>query len=77
MISDPQSPLRLLLRNQKPPLAVERMYTLKQTAEALGLGTLAVRRAIKSGRLAAHRLHPRGPFKIKQSEIERVLSSEK
>jgi len=73
MLKDTISPVRLLLQNQKPPLNIERLYSLRETAEALGLGTLQVRRAIKSGLLKATRLHPRGHFKVKQSEIERFL----
>jgi excisionase family DNA binding protein len=67
------SPLRALLQKQKLPLTAQPLYTLRQAGELVGLGTLQMRRYVKSGVVKAIRLHPRGHFKIPQSELEKFL----
>lgn len=70
------TPLRWLLQKKAPliePLIAQPLYTLRQAGELVELGTLQMRRYVKSGVVRAIRLHPRGHFKIPQSEIEKFL----
>jgi hypothetical protein len=71
------SPLRLLLQKQQKPAAIqfERMFSLKDAARLLGIGTLALRRATKKNPPLIHsvRLHPRGHIKFRESELRKFL----
>ena len=65
--------LRSYLQKQKAPLIAEPMYSIGEAANLLGIGTLALRRATKKGLIHAVRLHARGHFKYRESELRKFL----
>jgi excisionase family DNA binding protein len=52
----------------------EQLLTTKQVAFILNLQPVTIRRWIESGHLAAIRL-PSGEYRVRQSEVDRVLGS--
>ena len=47
--------------------------TPEALADRIGIKARAIRRAIAAGEIKAFRLRPRGPWRIKAAEAERVL----
>lgn len=68
--------LRISLEELRNCIEVEGCLSLEDAADILGVSAITIRRLVKAGTIKAFRFSDNGPFRINQSEIDRMMRGE-